>query len=86
MAFTNTINNILTGLQYAPFITVAMQQVEASNAGLPGETKKAIILAGIQAAAKVGEQVSESHVQVISALVDLLAGVLFPHNLTAPVK
>lgn len=82
MTFTSAMSNALTALQYAPYITVAMQQVEAT--ALPGETKKAVILAGIQAAAKVGEQVPESHVQVISALVDLLAGVLFPH--AVPVK
>lgn len=83
MNFTTAMRNVLTGLQYTPYVTMAMQQVEASNASLPGQTKKEIVLSSIQAAAKVGESVPDVHVQVISALVDLLAGVLFPH---APVK
>ena len=79
-------DQILIGLQYAPYVLTAVQGIQATNASLPGATKKEIVLASIQAAAKVGATVPESHVQIISSLVDLIAGILFkPKPAAAPV-
>jgi hypothetical protein len=79
-------SNVLAGLQYGPYVLGAVQQIEATNAALPGATKKAVVLASVQAAAKVGEQVPEAHVQLISTLIDLLASLLFPHPAIGVVK
>ena len=73
------INAIATGLQYAPFILQGAQQIEATNAGMPGATKKAVLLASVAAASKIGETVPEAHVALISMLVDLIVGIAFPH-------
>jgi hypothetical protein len=75
MNFTTATSSILAGLQYVPYVSQAMQSVEATNASLPGATKKQIVLASVQAAAKVGEQIPEAHVQLIATLIDLLAGI-----------
>lgn len=88
MTFTPTVSRILMALQFAPYVAAAVQQVEATNAALPGETKKAIVLMAL--AARVSDQAPDAQMQIIgqvvSSLIDLLVGVLFPHDLTAPVK
>jgi hypothetical protein len=76
MNLTTAISNVLTGLQYAPFVSTAVQAVEVSNGALPGATKKQLVLAAVQAAAKVGEAVPEAHVALISALIDTIVTVL----------
>jgi hypothetical protein len=63
---------ILAALSYAPFVSAAVQQIEQTQAALPGASKKQIVMASIGAAAHVGQGVPEAHVQVISALVDIL--------------
>ena len=52
-----------------------MQQVEAVSASLPGATKKEIVMASVQAAAKVGESIPQPHIQLVSSLIDVLVGV-----------
>ena len=79
-------SNVLAGLQYAPYVLGAVQQIEATNAALPGSTKKAVILASVQAAAKVGEQVPEQHVALIANLIDMFVSLLFPHPAVGVVK
>jgi hypothetical protein len=67
---------LLASLQYAPAVSSAVQSVEASSSSLPGATKKQLVLAGVTAAAKVGESVPEAHVQLISALIDIAVSIL----------
>lgn len=74
-----TIAAIAVGLQYAPYVLQAAQQLQVTNADMPGATKKAILLASVTAASKVGETVPEAHVALISMLVDLIVGIAFPH-------
>lgn len=82
------LSNVVTALNYVPYVSAAVQQVEATNAALPGATKKQIVMASIQAAAKVGQQVPEAHVAVISTLIDLVVSILNASGVfgkTAPV-
>jgi hypothetical protein len=69
-------SNILAALKYTGPVTEAVQAIEATNAGLPGATKKQLVLASITAAAKVGETIPEPHVAIISALIDVIVGLL----------
>lgn len=48
----------------------AVVKIQAAAKGVPGETKKQIILNVVDAAALAGEQVPEGHTQAISGLVD----------------
>ncbi len=68
--------NVLLGLKYAPAVSGAVQDVEAVNASLPGATKKQLVMASVQAAAKVGEGIPEPHVALIAALIDIIVGTL----------
>jgi hypothetical protein len=76
MTINSAFANVVTGLQYAPYVTTAVQAIETSNSGLPGATKKQLVLAAITTAAKVGEAVPEPHVAVISALIDTIVNLL----------
>lgn len=62
-------------LQYLPHVLVGVQAVEQAVSA-PGQTKKQLVLGAITAAASVGEQVPEQHVQVISALIDTTVATL----------
>ena len=67
---------------YFPYVLqgiVAVQQVAGTSAS--GADKKALVLAGIQAAAAVGEGVPESHIAGISAMIDILVAALHKTNL-----
>lgn len=70
------ISNIIAAIQYAPAVSSAVQAVEASSASLPNATKKQLVLAGLTAAAKVGEAVPEAHVALVSELIDIIVEVL----------
>ena len=63
-------------LQYLPFVLNGVKSVETAMSGASGASKRAVILAAVSAAAQAGEQVPESHVQVISALIDSTVGAL----------
>ena len=78
--------NVILALQYAPHVAAAVQGIEATNAALPGQTKKQLVLTSIEAAAKVGESVPEPHVALISALIDTLVGVLNASGIFAKKK
>jgi hypothetical protein len=73
---TSFISNVALALQYVPFVSSAVQQIETSNSSLPGATKKQLVLASISAAVKVGESVPEAHVALISALIDAIVTAL----------
>ncbi len=60
----------LLALQYLPHVLQGVQAVETAVHGVPGATKKQLVLAGIAAAAQVGEAVPEDHVKLVSALID----------------
>ena len=72
----NALQKILLALQYLPYVLAGVQGVEVALSGAPGTTKKAAVLAAVDAAAKVGEQVPESHVQLISGLIDTVVSAL----------
>jgi hypothetical protein len=90
MTLNNAMSNVIAGLQYAPHVSQAVMAVEASvDSSVPGATKKQLVLSAIAAAAKVGESVPEAHVQLISALVDIIVSALnasgiFGHYPAAP--
>jgi hypothetical protein len=57
-------------LSYLPAVLAGVVAVEGTIGQGNGSAKKAVILSAIDAAAQVGEQVPEQHVQAISALID----------------
>lgn len=57
-------------LRYFPLALAGVVAVEQTIKEAPGTTKKAVVMASIQAAAKVAEQSDESHVQTVGALID----------------
>jgi hypothetical protein len=65
-------SKFLSVFQYFPFVVAGVNAVEASMPTAPGTTKKAAILSAIDAAASIGMQVPEAHVQAISAFIDFL--------------
>lgn len=80
-----------TILGYLPFVLAGITAVEQNVSSAPGATKKALVMSSIQIAAKVGEQVPNSHVSAISALIDsivaqLNASGIFTHTPAAPAK
>jgi hypothetical protein len=82
---------LLIAFQFLPYILTAVTAVEQAMSNQPGATKKAMILSAIAAATQVGEQVPESHVKVISGLIDsvvasLNASGIFQHNTATPAK
>lgn len=63
-------------LGYLPYVLAGVMAVEQSVSAAPGANKKAIVLASVTAAAQVGEQVPEAHVQAISHLIDSIVSQL----------
>jgi hypothetical protein len=61
---------------YFPFVLAGVMAVEDALKGQPGQTKKTAVLASVQAAAQVGEQVPEDHVKAISTLIDSVVKML----------
>lgn len=77
-------------LQYFPYVLAGVQAVESTIASAPGATKKATVMAAVQAASKAGETVPEQHVSVISGLIDSIVSTLnttgwFQKSAAAPV-
>jgi hypothetical protein len=62
--------------QYLPTVIAAVAAIEKALQGAPGATKKQLILDAIQAGAKQGETVPESHIAGVSALIDQVVGTL----------
>ena len=67
---------VLLALQYLPHVLAGVQAVEGANGGAKGQDKKAIVMAAVQAGAKVAEGIPEDHVRLISGLVDSVVGTL----------
>jgi hypothetical protein len=74
MSATSTLNTVLGYLPYVLAGVIGVEQSIGSTA--PGTTKKAVVLSAITAAAKVGEQVPNTHVAEISSLIDSLVATL----------
>lgn len=56
---------------YLPYVLAGVKAVQdVVGDSIPGTTKKELVLNSIKAAASVGEQIPEAHVQGISALID----------------
>lgn len=68
--------NVIAALQYAPHVSAAVQAIEATNASLPGATKRQLGMAAVLAVAKIGETVPEAHVALIGALIDIIVSTL----------
>ena len=62
--------------QYFPYVLAGVVAVEQTVGAGHGVDKKALVIAGIQAAAAVGEIVPESHVSGISIMIDALVAAL----------
>lgn len=60
----------LTILQFLPHILAGIKAVEDVVGAGKGATKKAIVLAGVQAAAQVGETVPQKTVAAIGTTID----------------
>ncbi len=73
-------SKLLIALKYFPYVLAGMVGIQQSVTDAAGQSKKNILFAVLAAAASVGEQVPETHVQVISSLVDHLATVLKAEN------
>lgn len=67
---------LLLALKYFPYVLQGVVAVEQSIGSQPGATKKQVVLGAITAAAKVGGQVEESHIAVISSLIDATVAAL----------
>lgn len=68
-------NNLLKVLNFFPYVFQGAQLLQTSLPGIPGTSKKEILLAVLQAGTAVGETVPEPHVQAISLMIDLLVSV-----------
>lgn len=84
----NALKYLIVALQYLPHVLAGVQAVEAVVGAGNGATKKQLILSSLTAVARVGAQVPEDHVQVVSALVDSVVNTLnqsglFSHRTTA---
>lgn len=56
---------------YFPYVLAGVKAVQdVVGDSIPGTSKKELVLNSIKAAASVGEQIPESHVQGISSLID----------------
>jgi hypothetical protein len=66
---------------YFAYVLAGISNVQQAIGPGNGATKKALVLAGITAAASVGEQVPETHVAAISALIDSTVAILNKTNL-----
>ena len=67
---------LMLALSYLPSVLQGVTAVEATLQGASGATKKEAVLAAVQTASKVGENVDENHVKVISQLIDDVVGAL----------
>ncbi len=73
-------------IKYLPFVIQGVMAVEAALKGAPGATKKAVVMAAVQAGAAAGEAVPEAHVAGISKLVDSTVSALNATNFGGFVK
>lgn len=69
-------NKLSIALQYLPYILSSVKGVEQVLGDQPGAVKKQLVMSAITAACKVGEQVPEVHVQVVSYLIDVVVQTL----------
>lgn len=67
-------------IKYLPFVIQGVMSVETALQGAPGATKKAVVLAAVQAGAAAGESVPESHVAGISKMIDSTVAALNATN------
>ncbi len=75
-------NNVFASiLKYLPYILGGVVAVQQAIPTAPGTTKKQVVLNAINAAAAVGEQIPESHIAAISALIDSTVTTLHTTNL-----
>lgn len=63
-------------LQFFPFVLQAVKAVEDNYKSEPGAAKKQLVLDSVLAAAKVGEQVPQATVALISTLIDATVSAL----------
>lgn len=82
---------LLNIMKFLPSIIQAVIAVEGAIGAGKGETKKQLVLAAVDAAAKVGETVDQKTVAGISTTVDNVVNVLntsgfFSHGTAAPPK
>lgn len=61
---------------YFPAVLTGAVAVENALTSSPGATKSEVLVNAVMAAAKVGEQVQQPQVQMISTLVDITVGLL----------
>ncbi len=91
MSAESTVTEITAQVStYTPAVLAGVQAAEQSGAA--GSDKKAAVLAGIQAGAKVGESIPAPIVSGISSLIDLVVSIfnalgLFSHktSVVAPI-
>ena len=69
-------NALVTGFKYVPVVIKTVVEIETTFPKAGGGIKKALSLSGIQALAKLGEQIPEAHVQLISSLIDEIVTIL----------
>ena len=67
---------ILLSMQYLPHVLAAVKSIEEVVGAGNGKTKKQIIMEAIQAGAKVGGNVPNEHVVLISNLIDMVVTML----------
>ncbi len=62
--------------KFAPYVLTAVVAVENTAKSLAGATKKELVVNLVGTAAKVAEQVPNTNVQRIGALVDIIVSIL----------
>lgn len=62
--------------KYLPYVLAGVVSVEQTIGASPGASKKQVVLDALAAAGAVGEQVPETHIKVISALINSVVGSL----------
>jgi len=62
--------------QYLPVVLQGVVAIEAATHGLPGATKKQIVLQVITAGAGVAQSIPQAQVQQIGGLIDTVVGAL----------
>ena len=67
-------NFFLLAMQFLPYALQAVVAVEGVIGSQSGTTKKAVVMSAVLAANQVAGTVPESHVKVVSALIDTLVG------------
>ena len=63
-------------LSYLPVILTTVKSVEEIAQGVPGQSKKDMVLNIISAGAKGAEQIPEAHISGIGTLIDVVVGQL----------